>query len=392
MYITDVPIGGKSGSDVIQTYGLNMNDLTSVPATDGVYIRKLYEAGALGPGKEIDSAPLPMEKFGSAAFTEALCKAIVNREGIGADLADGLMRAARKWGRLEQDLATGLLGKPHWGYTWHWSLPYVEQAYGSLMGDREVTEHAFSSLRAQVAMDIMERNKFPAEKLVEMLSRKLVPYAGDPFMLDYSWQGVDGSKMDQALSTGIYSKHKAKFVAWHRHYTRFWAESILYCDVIWPSFFHESAPAFGGFTPESEPRFLNAVTGKNLTFADGMEIGRKIWNLNRAIWVLQGRHRDMENFAGFMYTPAGSLAKYFQAFGDIANPAMPVYENGKWTATRLEDLYLDKSGVEQWKTHFYEFEGWDPNTGWPTRNTLEELGLKGVADALQSVGRLGSRR
>ena len=68
---------------------------------------------------------------------------------------------------------------------------------------------------------------------------------------------------------------------------------------------------------------------------------------------------------------------------------MTVYEDGKWKAATLENLYLDKAGVEQWKTHYYKFEGWDPTTGWPTRNTLEDLGLKKVADTLEKAGRLG---
>jgi aldehyde:ferredoxin oxidoreductase len=388
MFITDDLIGGKSGSDIIQMYGLNLNDLTNVALTDGPYIKKLYDMGVLGRGRAIDSAPLPMEKFGTAAFAEALCQAIVHREGVGRDLAEGLVRAARNWGRLEQDLKSGLLHKAHWGYGWHWSLPWVEQAYGSLVGDREVTEHFLSSLRVVVFMNSPEYAKLSPDKIVEMLSKKLVPYADDPFLLDYTWQEADGSKMKQALATGVYSRHRAKLVAWHRHYTRFWTESIMYCDWIWPIWFSQNSPDLAGLTPEAEPKLFNAVTGKGLTFTQGMEIGRRIWNLNRAIWVLQGRHRDMENFAGFMYTPAGS---YAQTVGNlIPLPPLPVFENGKWSTARLENMYLDRAGVEQWKTYYYELEGWDPATGWPTRNTLAELGLKNVADALKSAGKLGS--
>jgi aldehyde:ferredoxin oxidoreductase len=365
-----------------------MNELSGVPLTDGVYLDKLYKMGVLGPGKRIDSYPLPMEKFANAEYAEALCSAIVNREGIGADLTEGFMRAAEKWNRLEQDLASGWLHKAHWGYGWHWSLPYVEQAYGSLMGDREITEHSFSSSRIMQLMGTPEFNRVSVEKLVEMLSKKTIPYTGDPFMFDYSWQGEDGSNMKQALETGIYSQHKAKFVAWHRHYTRFWAESILYCDRVYPSWFDKNAADLSGQTPESEARFLNAVTGKNLTFADGIKAGRKIWNLNRAIWTLQGRNRNMEKFAEFMYTPEGSIIKSVD-FPGLENRKMPVYDHGKWHADPLDTLYLDKNAFEQWKTHYYEFEGWDPETGWPTRGTLEELGLGKVADTLDKAGRLG---
>jgi len=388
MYKTDVPRDGMSGSDTIQNYGLNLNDLTSVKLTDGVYIHRLYEAGILGPGKQIDSYPLPMNEFGSAAFTKVLCESIAQREGIGAELSEGLMRAALKWGRLEQDLESGLLQKAHWGYGWHWSLPYVEQAYGSLMGDREVTEHAFSSSRVMAYLHRIAKQEYPVDKLVQTLCDKLIPFDGDPLMLDYSWQNSDGSGMKQSLDTGIYSSHKAKFVAWHRHYTRFWSESVLYCDLLWPSFFR-NAPDFSGLTPESEPLFFNAVTGKNLDFADGMETGRKIWNLNRAIWILQGRHRDLETFAPFMYTPKGSLASRFTGMGQSANPPLPVLEKGEWKLKNLEHMFLDKKGFEAWKTAYYKVEGWNNDTGWPTRAILENLGLKNVADTLEKEARLG---
>ena len=39
---------------------------------------------------------------------------------------------------------------------------------------------------------------------------------------------------------------------------------------------------------------------------------------------------------------------------------------------------------------FYEFEGWDPRTGYPNRQTLEGLGLKHVANLLEAKQKLGS--
>ena len=72
------------------------------------------------------------------------------------------------------------------------------------------------------------------------------------------------------------------------------------------------------------------------------------------------------------------------------NGQLTVYEDNKWSIADLRDLYLDKAGLEQWKTNFYELEGWDTETGWPTRKTLEELGLKSVADTLEEAGRLGN--
>jgi len=408
MYRTNALPDGRTASDIISLYGFNMNELAGVSLTDGPYVDDLYKMGVLGPGKQIDSSPLPMDKFGSAEYALAICEAMTKREGIGADLTEGYMRAAEKWGRLEEDLASGILHKAHWGYGWHWSLPNVEQPYSSLVSEREIVEHIFTSPRIGSIIGSPEYQKLPAEKVVEMLSKKTIPYTGDPFMFDYSWQEVDGSNMEQALATGVYSEHKAKFVAWHRHYSRFYIQSALYCDYICPCWFDPTAEEWSGLTPEFETRFLNAVTGKNISFADGMETGRKIWNIDRAIWALQGRHRKMENLAQFMFTPEGSNAKSvnFQPPPPPADgppperPAgpppslpggspLPVYKNGQWTSQRLVDMYLDKAGVEQWKTNYYKVEGWDAETGWPTRKTLEELGLKKVADTLEKAGKLG---
>ena len=52
--------------------------------------------------------------------------------------------------------------------------------------------------------------------------------------------------------------------------------------------------------------------------------------------------------------------------------------------------YLDRQGVEDFKTHFYALEGWDKENGRPTRKTLEGYGLKRVADTMEKKGKLGT--
>ncbi len=76
-------------------------------------------------------------------------------------------------------------------------------------------------------------------------------------------------------------------------------------------------------------------------------------------------------------------------FPDDAITPLPVFKNGKWETRTFENMYLDRNGVEQWKTNFYKLEGWDVESGWPRRSTLEDLGLKEVADTLQTSGKLG---
>jgi len=356
----------ETACDLVQGYGINAFQMRPMLA----YIEALHKEGVLGAGKKIES-DLPMDVFGRVEFIQALVRKVALREGIGDTLSGGCARAAEAWGRYKRDTDSGLLNLPNWGYYEHYDPRLeVEWSYGSILGDRDINEHSFNmnihhmpgiTIGAGMAPVV------PAEKAVEIISSKVLPYAGDPFMFDYS----EGP-------TGIYSDHRVKTIAWHRHYARFWIQSVLYCDWVWPLFFTPNSADKLGPTPEGEPRFFNAVTGKKLSFADGVEVGRKIWNLDRSVWVLQGRHRDMEQLAGYVYN-VPTTAPYY----------LPVYENGKWSYGANLGRVLNKTKFEEWKTKFYDFEGWNNTSGWPKRKTLESIGLKKVADTLQSKSRLG---
>jgi aldehyde:ferredoxin oxidoreductase len=372
-------------ADIVQKYGINAFDTSFGgggaavvvpgqkihPATPdatgaGWYVRYLYDMGVLGPGKKVDTYPLQMEMYDKGEFAEAFASAIAKRIGIGDLLAEGTLRFAEKIGRLSD--TEDILRFPAWGCVFHWTLPSIEWAYGSLMDSRDINHHDFYQLGPR-------GKERPCEEIVQIFAEKTPPY-NDPFMFDHSWKG------EQAYKTGIYSEHKARLVAWHRHYGTFYEESALYCDEVMADFYSSVRSDNRGSTPQIEPAFYNAVTGRNISFTDGLEMGRKAWNLKRAILVLQGRNREMEKFSGFMYKPGASHAN---VMGGV-----PIYDGSKWSWTTGLDMYLDKQGVEQWKTAFYRIEGWDVNSGAPTRKTLEDLELKHAADALQSKNKLGA--
>jgi len=355
-------------SDLLQKYGINACEvLRGLP-----YIRDLSKMGVLGPGKPIN-CDLPFDKIGTIEFAEAFVRMIACREGIGDDMAEGFVRAAKRWGRLEEDLETGLLPYPHWGLPVHYDpRAEVEWGYGSILGDRDINEHAFNMLFWLPSAAIAQGKEpaVSAEEIAKIFSEKLMPYEGNPSMIDNS-------------TDNIYSDHIAKLVAWHRYYSRFWKQSMLYCDILFPDFLNFNTPDKRGLSGEAEPRFFNAVTGKSFSFVDGIEVGRKIWNLDNAIWTLQGRHRDMVHFADYIYkVPLSPMMP-------VPVHYMPGRENGKWKYLHLDGRYIDRSRFEGWKTKYYSQEGWDQGTGWPTRKTLQSLGLGYVADELEKKGRLG---
>ncbi len=354
-------------TSLTQKYGINASEMSKIK----VYLPALSTRGVLGPGKEIDCDLA----FDTVSFFEDLYELIAKREGIGDDLAEGLYRAAERWGRLDEDLATGLLDYAYWGQPTHNYDPRAEVSwgYGSILGDRDINEHCFTFIFWKNVLAIFTKGTVPvsARDVVKIMTKKMVPFDDDPLMLD-------------ANTENIYSEHAAKLVAWHRYYTRFWKESVLYCDNRWPDFINTKGRGNVGLTGKGEPLFYNAVTGKKTTFLDGIETGRKIWNLDNAIWTLQGRHRDMVHFAEFIYQKpligAGPTAQYYQ----------PWYENGKWSYHKVNGRSLDKDKFEEFKTRFYELEGWDTESGWPKRSTLEELGLDFAADELEAKSKIGS--
>jgi len=139
------------------------------------------------------------------------------------------------------------------------------------------------------------------------------------------------------------------------------------------------APGYVGSTGEAEPLFFNAVTGNSCTFEDGINTGKKIWNLDHAIWTLQGRSRDMVQFSGYVYdVPFSTAAKDWLG-----------RNNGTWEYISADGRTVDREKFEDFKTLYYKLEGWDASTGYPTRASLEDLGLGAAADELEQQGRLG---
>jgi aldehyde:ferredoxin oxidoreductase len=363
----------RLASDLVNRYGLNAMELTY-----GLkYIVSLQQDGLLGTD-EIPACPLDFSAYGSEEFVEQFVNMVAygndgkgNASQFGADISGGFVRAAEKWGRRKEDLDRGILAFPYWGLPVHTGQEpraQVYWGYGTLLGDRDINEHGFDWLKLLIYVVESEYMEPFAQGIVKAITDKMVPFQGDMDMLDFS-------------ERNIYSEHMAKLVSWQRYYTRFWKQSMLFCDCRWPDFLNVNSPDQLGATGIAEPRYVKAVTGKDISFEDGVNLGRKIWNLDHAIWTLQGRHRDMVHFADNVYEQS-------PLFPDVY---MPGKENGKWGLYSYSERKLDRDKFDEFKTQFYRLQGWDTATGYPTRAALESLGLGYVADELEKNGKLGDR-
>ncbi|MFC1839438.1 aldehyde ferredoxin oxidoreductase N-terminal domain-containing protein [Thermodesulfobacteriota bacterium] len=391
----EISLMNRKGTDIIQQLGINgmetcfqgpMSFSTShnpdfpiqpeVPAYSalGWYMKRMYDMGIIGPGTKYDMSPLNMDKFPSMEFMEIYGIALANRYGIGNLLAEGTARFCEALGRTE-DFKT-LCRQTMWGFMDHWSLPGVDWAYGNLMDSRDINSHDMgmgNPSGGRFGGMGGGGKKWTCEEYVKVLAERTT--GNNHFWFDFGWEGK------QAYETGIFSRPKAEFVAWRMHYWTYYKESVGFCDWGYAKLFSAGHPKGYGHTSEAEPRYLNAVTGRNDTFQDGLEMGRRAWNLKRAIFALQGRHKKMENFTGYHYRPGASYCGY--------DTEKPVFDGKKWDWKNCKELYFTEDGVDQWKTHFYDVEGWNKDSGYPTRKTLEDLGMKHVADHMQSKNKLG---
>ena len=107
-------------------------------------------------------------------------------------------------------------------------------------------------------------------------------------------------------------------------------------------------------------KLYNGVTGLGIGANEVNTIGERITNLERAFNIREGLSRKDDTLPDrFLKEPMPSGPSK----GQVVNL----------------DLMLDE---------YYEVRGWDKVSGFPTREKLEQLGLKEVADELDSLGKL----
>ncbi|WP_457597523.1 aldehyde ferredoxin oxidoreductase N-terminal domain-containing protein [Hydrogenimonas sp.] len=368
----------KTMAEVTMQIAEYCNDLgiNSYPFEHGLdWLERLWHEGWLGKGKKVHT-DLDFGQIGSLAFGKALLEAVAYRKDIGEDLAEGFIRAAVKWGR-EEDTKNGNLLFPYWGMPEHGYDPRaeVEWGFGSIMTDRDINSHEFNPLFWKPTIDIAYgRNpRIEAEEVVKLVAEKLEPYVDGPKCLDYS-------------DENIYSDAVMNLTRWFIHYSRFWKNSALFCDLRWADLFDTNAPGNVGATADptvGEQVFWNAVTGEGISFLDGLARGHRIFLLQNAIWALQGCHRDMVKFANYIYEKKMEEAEFFPFYFWPCRD-----EHGNWSYQDVLHRHLDRDKFEEWKSRFYAAEGMDPTTGWPTRKALEAVGLGHVADELHRHGKL----
>jgi aldehyde:ferredoxin oxidoreductase len=153
---------------------------------------------------------------------------------------------------------------------------------------------------------------------------------------------------------------KAIPAIWH-HNRGMIIDSLILCD-------YENTRVFsmlsedGAADTAQMSKLFSACTGIDTSEQELDRAGERIFNLLRCIDIRdydRDRKIDEQTIDGFMY---------------------PGKDDG---------VMMDRSKFLKLLDKYYELRGWNRRTGWPTRAKLEELGLKEVADELESAGKLG---
>ncbi|MEM3047567.1 MAG: aldehyde ferredoxin oxidoreductase C-terminal domain-containing protein, partial [Candidatus Bathyarchaeia archaeon] len=304
------------------------------------WIIKVYDSGI----KEL--AGHRLEPY-SAEWWRELMHLIARREGLGDILAEDLRRAADRLG-LEKEIAAFQMFA--WGAPahrdsrqndYHPDPGYIVTGLQWALATRDPfnSEHSYSLLQSYI--DNYNAGKEPRMRAV---SRKTygVERAFD--------RGVYADKAEPVVFSGNRSCVK---------------DSLLVCDWVFPRILgvfkskeeFEKAVDISGDTG-IESKLLSAATGIETSEVELNLTGERIYNLERAILMRFGRCREIDE----------TVIPHFKH---------PDRHDG----TRLREAEFKKLMDE-----LYNLRGWDPETGYPTKEKLSELGLRDVADQLEREG------
>lgn len=327
-------------------YGLNQFDLLigMVP-----WLIACQKAGLIS---EVNGQPIDWR---SASFWAQFLHAIAFREGLGDVLAEGGWAAART---LDMGLALARQRYPGWGHTAHcdafgWSgvtFPFwLVSALQWLSDTRDPFNSGHGYLWAEAAAGQAARLGSEAERAraldrIRAIGQRVY---GSPDAVDPT-SGYKDKAYPGAFQT-VRSVIK-DCVPVDAHFPLIYREKTT--DGYWRLPGIEGAGDIEG--PAVEYHLFAAGTGVGWDEEEFLRAAERVCTLERA---LQVRHWARDRAMDEMVLP------YFEQTELFQNPL-------------LDRCYgLDRNQFRPVMDQFYALQGWDPRTGWPTRERMRDLDL-----------------
>ncbi len=177
------------------------------------------------------------------------------------------------------------------------------------------------------------------------------------------WGGEDAVDPDRNYTP--MNEHKARF-AWWSAVTDVLHDSLVICNWVWPMTMSPSKDRNYRGDLDLESKFFKAVTGIDMTTDQLYDAGNKIITLQRCN-TIRGMHTN-------------DLRHQHDVVTDWVfniNPGQAAFTPGT--------IKMERNDWETALTMFYQQFGWDPNTGAPTAEQLDNYDMQDVRAELQSL-------
>jgi aldehyde:ferredoxin oxidoreductase len=189
-----------------------------------------------------------------------------------------------------------------------------------------------------------------------------VIYATNPFGADHQSSEHDTLYMpkspplflDRLARLGLTSPQKPKDMnedkvrfALYTQYNYSALDTLTLCQFVW-------GPSYQLYGPDELVEMVRAATGwQDVTVEEIQRMGARRINLMRAFNAREGIGRDRDTLPKKLFQPL--------------------------KGGRTEGLALDRQEFETALEQYYQMAGWDADTGYPSRETLNTLGLEWAA-------------
>jgi len=332
-------------------YGLD----TRVTEAMLAWLTRCHKAGILTD----ENTGLPLSKFGSLEFIEALVKKIALRDGFGDTLARGIFGAAEEVGSEARALITD--------YVFHTTGQAAE-------GDP----------RKDIVTGLLYAMQPRQHAVVSELGTLMGKWV--------QWvKGTDGAYMStaslQAIAKRLFGDARAMDYSIYEGKGRVarivqdtWSvrESLILCAFAWPIAEVVHSDDHMG-DPTLESQVFSAATGRQVDEAELNRMGEAVFNLRRAVLAREGRKgRESEAIPQVFYE---------RPLKDRINPEDPCLVPGKdGEAISRKGAVMDRDAFEKVKDEYYQARGWDVATGLQTKSKLVQLGLQDIVPDLEKRG------
>ena len=321
------------------------------------WLHACHKAGFL---KEKETG-LDMSRLGTREFFETLAHMIARRDGFGDVLAEGLLRAGDTLG----DKARALFSNEVSGV-----------GGGAMYSAREYPMNGLLYAlepRQPIAM-LHEASRLVGYWVMHRNDPQSSPVTSDVFRAVAARFWEHEKAWDMTTHEG---KARAATAIMDRTFVK---DSLLLCDSGWPLMFSWNTPDHVG-DPTLESRIFTAVTGIDTDEARLNHCGERIFNLQRAVLLREGRRPVLDDMPrDFNFTdPVDTV---------FMNPAVIVPGPGDAVISRKGQT-LDQTAFKTMRREFYELRGWDPASGLQTSATLQRLDLADLLTDLKEMGMMG---